>query len=56
MELNLSNIAIAASVSVFSAILSESVNWYLIFRKEEYKKLVKDITESQVKLDLMKEK
>lgn len=56
MELDIMNFGIAAGVSVFVAILSETVNWYLIYRQDDYKKLVKDIMENQLKLDQMKEK
>ena len=42
MELNLASVGVAAAVSVIAALASESVNWYLIYRHEEYKKLVKD--------------
>ena len=40
MELNLSNVAIAAAVCVFTALASEGVNWYLIYRHEDYSKLI----------------
>ena len=43
MELNLTSVAVAAIVSIVGALTSEGVNWYLIYRHEEYKKLVKDI-------------
>ena len=56
MEINLVNIAIAAGISVLSSIAGEFINWYLIYRHEEYKKLLKDISETQLKFDLMKEK
>jgi hypothetical protein len=56
MELDIINFCIAAGVSVIVAILSEAVNWYLIYRHDDYKKLVKDILENQLKLDQMKEK
>ena len=46
-QLNLINLAIAATVSVFVALIGEAVNWYLIYRHEEYKKLQSNIFESQ---------
>ena len=49
-------IAIAAGMSALSACISEGVNWYWIYRHEEYKKLIKDIAENQIKFDAMKEK
>ena len=42
MELNLASVGVASAVSIVAALASESVNWYLIYRHEEYKKLVKD--------------
>ena len=42
MELSLSSIGIAIAVSIVAALMGESVNWYLIYRHEDYKKLVKD--------------
>ncbi len=42
MELNLASVGIAAAVSIVAALTSEAVNWYMIYRHEEYKKLVKD--------------
>ena len=51
MEINLVNIAIAAGISVLSSLAGEFINWYLIYRHEEYKKLLKDIQETQIKFD-----
>ena len=42
MELNLASVGVASAVSIIAALASESVNWYLIYQHEEYKKLVKD--------------
>ena len=56
MELSLPSIGIAIAVSVVSALASESVNWYLIYRHEDYKKLVKDTLNQQELVDQMKEK
>ncbi len=46
MEGNLAYVAVAAAVSALSASVSEAVNWYLIYRHEEYRKLVKDIADN----------
>ena len=55
-EFKMTNIAIAAAACMFSALLSESINWYLVYRHNDYKKLVQDIADSQIKLDIKKEK
>ena len=44
-------IGIAAAVSLISSFASEAVNWYIVYRHDEFKKLVKDISENQVRLD-----
>ena len=56
MELSLTSIGVAATVSVVAALMSEGVNWYLIYRHEEYKKLVKDTLNQQELVDSLKEK
>ena len=56
MEYKLTNIGIAAAACMISAILSESVNWYLVYRHDDYKKLIQDIADAQIKLDSKKEK
>ena len=44
--MDVQNVLIAAGVSILSAVLTESINWYFVYRKEEYKKLVSDVNES----------
>ena len=43
MEVSVTSVLVAGAVSIVAAILSEGVNWYLIYRHDEYKKLLKDI-------------
>ena len=56
MELNLASVGVAVVVSVLAALTSEGVNWYLIYRHEDYKKLVKDTLNQQELVDSLKEK
>ena len=55
-SLSVFNIAIAAAMSIASALTGEGINWYLTYRHEEYKKLVSDIADSQAKVDAAREK
>ena len=50
-KLKMNFIGIAAAVSLISSFSSEAVNWYLVYRHDEFKKLVKDISENQVRFD-----
>ena len=56
MELNLASVGVASAVSIVAALLSEGVNWYLIYRHDDYKKLVKDTLNQQELVDSLKEK
>ena len=42
--------------AIICAIASEAINWFLIYRHEEYKELTKDILDSTNKLETQKEK
>ena len=56
MAFDLTNILLAGAISVTGALLSEAINYYFVYRHDDYKKLVKDIIESQSRIDIMKEK
>ena len=56
MEFCITSIGVAIAVSVVAALMSESVNWYLIYRHEDYKKLVKDTLTQQELVEKLKEK
>ena len=47
---------LAIGAAIVSALVAEAINWYLIYRHQEYKDLTKLITENSDKLDLDKEK
>lgn len=49
-------VLLAFAVSVCMAALSETVNWYLIYRHEDFKKLTSDACEAQEKVDKELEK
>ena len=46
----------AIGVAIASAIVSETINWFLIYRQEEYKKAVQDALKSQEQVDSLREK
>ena len=47
---------VAIGAAIVSAIVSEAINWYLIYRHQEYKDLTRLITDNSDKLDLEREK
>ena len=49
-------LGVAVTAAIVSAIVSEAINWFLIYRHEDYKDLTKRIVENSDKLDLEKEK
>ena len=55
-ETQLSNLLIGISAAIVCACITEGINWYLIYRHDEYKKLTSDILESQDKVDKLKDK
>lgn len=54
--MDINPVFIAFGVAVSMAAISEAINWYLIYRKEDYRKLVDDINRQSRELDFLKNK
>jgi len=49
--MDVNSVLIAIGVAVMSAIISETINWYLIYRHEEYKNLVDSTSRASKELE-----
>ena len=55
-SLSMNYVLLAFTVSICMAVVSEGINWYLIYRHDDYKKLAQDAVEAQEKVDKELEK